>query len=155
MALLRDIVHVLGSHGHMTRGLKLLNSLISTNKPLKQQRNLVTKFIASKHSRQEFEPVLGPVVDKPKCEPLHLGNNCWQVWNKEVMNIALTRTNPDASIATVYQLPFECCFRRYLRAVRNKVKSHKLYKRKGSKSHLNVDLPVKQRESFAAILLKL
>lgn len=38
------------------------------NKPLKQQRNLVTKFIASKHSRQEFEPVLGPVVDKAKCE---------------------------------------------------------------------------------------
>ena len=99
------------------------------NKPLKQQRNLVTKFIASKHSRQEFEPVLGPVVHKAKCEPLHLGNNCWQVWNKEVMTIALTRTNPDASIVTVYQLPFECCFRKYLRAVRNKVKSHKLYKK--------------------------
>lgn len=41
------------------------------NKPLKQQRNLVTNFIASKHSREEFEPVLGPVVDKAKCEPLH------------------------------------------------------------------------------------
>jgi len=99
------------------------------NKPLKQQRNLVTKFIASKHSRQEFEPVLGPVVDKAKCEPLHLGNNCWQGWNKEVMTIALGRTNPDASIVTVYQLPFECPFRKYLRAVRSKVKSHKLYKK--------------------------
>ena len=45
------------------------------------------------------------------------------------MTIALTRTNPDACIVTVYQLPFECCFRKYLRAVRNKVKSHKLYKK--------------------------
>ena len=99
------------------------------NRPLKQQRNLVTKFIAGKHSRQEFEPLLGPVVDKAKCEPLHLGNNCWQQWNKEVMTIALTRTNPGASIVTVYQLPFDCCFRKYLRAVRNKVKSHKLYKK--------------------------
>ena len=99
------------------------------NKPLKQQRNLVTKFIAGKHSRQEFEPVLGPVVDKAKCEPLHLGNNCWQQWNREVMTVALTRTNPAASIVTVYQLPFDCCFRKYLRTVRNKVKSHKLYKK--------------------------
>ena len=72
------------------------------NKPIKHQRNLVTKFIAGKHSRQEFEPVLGPVVDKAKCEPLQLGNNCWQQWNKVVMNIALTRTNPAASIVTVY-----------------------------------------------------
>ena len=45
------------------------------------------------------------------------------------MNVALTRTNPAASIATIYQLPFDCCFRKYLRAVRNKVKSHKLYKK--------------------------
>lgn len=26
-------------------------------------------------------------------------------------------------------MPFDCCFRKYLRAVRNKVKSHKLYKK--------------------------
>ena len=39
------------------------------------------------------------------------------------------RTNPDASIVTVYQLPFECCFCKYLLAVRNKVNFHKLYKK--------------------------
>ena len=44
------------------------------------------------------------------------------------MTIALTRTNPDACIVTVYQLPFECCFRKYLRADRNKVKPHKIVK---------------------------
>ena len=120
------------SYDQRVKVAKLVDNYKQTtvvNKPLKQQRNLVTKFIASKHSRQEFKPVLGPVVDKAKCEPLHLGNNCWQQWNKEVMTIALTRTNADASIVTVYQLPFDCCFRNYLRAVRNKVKSHKLYKK--------------------------
>ena len=79
MAHLGKIVHVLGGNGHITRELKLLNWLITTkktivvNKPIKHQRNLVTKFIAGKHSRQEFEPVLGPVVDKAKCEPLTVG----------------------------------------------------------------------------------
>lgn len=120
------------SYDQRVKVAKLVDNYKQTtvvNRPLKQQRNLVTKFIAGKHSRQEFEPLLGPVVDKAKCEPLHLGNNCWQQWNKEVMNIALTRTNSGASIVTVYQLPFDCCFRKYLRAVRNKVKSHKLYKK--------------------------
>ena len=85
MAHLGKIVHVLGSHGHMTREPKLLNWLITINKQLllTSQSNskeiyLVTKFILGKHSRQEFEPLLGPVVDKAKCEPSHFGNNCWQ-----------------------------------------------------------------------------
>lgn len=80
------------SYNQRVKVAKLVDKYKQTtvvNKPLKQQRNLVTKFIASKHSRQEFEPVLGPVVDKAKCEPLHLGNNCWQGWNKEVITIAL------------------------------------------------------------------
>lgn len=98
-------------------------------RPVKQQRTLVTKFIASKCSRQEFEPILGHVIDKAACEPLHLGNNCWQQWNKEIMMIALSRSNISAGVVNVYLLPFECCFRRYLRAVRNKVKSRKLYKK--------------------------
>ena len=43
------------------------------NKPVKQHRNLITKFIANKASRQEFKPLLGPIIDKAVCEPLHLG----------------------------------------------------------------------------------
>lgn len=90
------------SYDQRVKVAKLVDNYKQTtvvNKPIKQQRNLVTKFISGKHSRQEFEPLLGPVVDKAKCEPLHLGNNCWQQWNKEVMTVALTRTNPAAPIA--------------------------------------------------------
>jgi len=45
------------------------------------------------------------------------------------MTVALTRSNIVNSTITVSQLPFDCCFRRYLRSVRNKVKSPKLYKK--------------------------
>ena len=31
------------------------------------------------------------MIDKAVCEPLHLGNNCWQLWNKDAMTIALNR----------------------------------------------------------------
>ena len=95
-------------------------------KPVKQHRNLITKFIANQASRQEFEPVLGPVIAKAVCEPLHLGNNCWQQWNKEAMIIALKRSNIASGVGNVYMLPFDCCFRRYLRAIRNKLKCRKL-----------------------------
>ena len=41
------------------------------------QREKVCKKIAELKSRQEFEPILGPMVQLAKCDPLHLGNNCW------------------------------------------------------------------------------
>ena len=119
-------------YDHRVKVVKLVTdyeSKIAVNKSPKQQRNLVTKFISGKHSRQEFLPFVGPAIDKAKCEPIHLGNNCWQEWNKQVMTIALTRTNTDPAIATVDQLPFDCCFRRYFRAVKNQVRSRKLYKK--------------------------
>lgn len=119
-------------YDHRVKVVKLVTdyeSKIAVNKSPKQQRNLVTKFISGKHSRQEFLPLVGPAIDKAKCEPIHLGNNCWQEWNKQVMTIALARTNTDPAIATVDQLPFDCCFRRYFRAVKNQVRSCKLYKK--------------------------
>ncbi|CAB4014890.1 Hypothetical predicted protein [Paramuricea clavata] len=40
-------------------------------------RTKVTQFIASQKSCQEFEPILGPFIDKAVVEPLHLANNNW------------------------------------------------------------------------------
>lgn len=48
------------SYNQRVKVAKLVDKYKQTtvvNKPLKQQRNLVTKVVASKHSRQEFEPV--------------------------------------------------------------------------------------------------
>ena len=39
------------------------------------RRAKVTSFIAQKHSRQEFEPVVGKLIDRAHVDPLHLKNN--------------------------------------------------------------------------------
>ncbi|CAB4011121.1 Hypothetical predicted protein, partial [Paramuricea clavata] len=39
------------------------------------KRSKVTNFIAGKRSRQEFKPLLGPMVDRIHIDPLHLKNN--------------------------------------------------------------------------------
>lgn len=46
-----------------------------------------------------------------------------------MMTISLARSNIPSGVANVYLLPFDCCFRRYLRAIRNNVRSQKLYKK--------------------------
>ena len=38
-------------------------------------RAKVTSFIAQKHSHQEFEPVVGKLIDRAHVDPLHLKNN--------------------------------------------------------------------------------
>ena len=52
-------------------------------------RTKVTEFIASQNSRQEFEPLLGPVIDKAVVEPLHLANNNWQFLFSELFTFVL------------------------------------------------------------------
>lgn len=39
------------------------------------RRAKVTSFIAQKHSRQEFESVVGKLIDRAHVDPLHLKNN--------------------------------------------------------------------------------
>jgi hypothetical protein len=55
----------------------------------------VTKFIASKHSRQEFEPPLGKYIDRIP-DPLHNANNAWQKkWHSELLPVALKMVTPE------------------------------------------------------------
>ena len=41
----------------------------------KTKRNKITSFIAGEKSRQEFEPLLGPFLERAHIEPLHVKNN--------------------------------------------------------------------------------
>ena len=47
----------------------------------KRKRSKVTEFIAKSKSRQEFVPLVGPLIDKAHVEPLHLKNNAWQYFS--------------------------------------------------------------------------
>ena len=48
------------------------------NQSDQRKRNLLTAYIRSLGSRQEFEPLVQEYVDLMKCEPLHLKNNFQQ-----------------------------------------------------------------------------
>ena len=53
----------------------------------------VTEFIARKKSRQEFVPLIGKLIDHAHVEPLHVKNNAWQYFFKEVLKEALAKSN--------------------------------------------------------------
>ncbi|CAH3110588.1 unnamed protein product [Porites lobata] len=52
------------------------------------KRKKVLDFIKDQKSRQEFEPVIGKIIDFGYAEPLHNGNNGWQFWHSFVLEIA-------------------------------------------------------------------
>ncbi|CAB4021988.1 Hypothetical predicted protein [Paramuricea clavata] len=64
------------------------------------KRSKITSLIAKLKSRQEFIPVLGPIVDRIRIEPLHLKNNAcalahrylldeWREFSGDVLGFAL------------------------------------------------------------------
>ena len=91
------------------------------------QREKVCKKIAELKSRQEFEPLLGPMVQLAKCDPLHLGNNCWGHWHMLLFNHVMTKAKIGNSIKSVYQLPETNPLRKHLKVLRFKMKCKKLY----------------------------
>lgn len=50
------------------------------------KRNKVLNFIRSNDSRQEYEPILGQLVDKVYVEPLHNSNNAWQQLHEAMLS---------------------------------------------------------------------
>ena len=53
----------------------LKKSLVKKQMAASTRRSKITSFIAQKHSRQEFEPVVGKLIDRAHVDPLHLKNN--------------------------------------------------------------------------------
>jgi hypothetical protein len=74
-------------------------------------RTKVTELISSQKSRQEFEPILGPFVDKALAEPLHLANNNWQFLFTELFTFVLhskTKIPSSAVMSQIYQITQVC-----------------------------------------------
>ena len=73
---------------------------------------MVTEFIANQKSRQELEPILGPVIDKGFAEPLHLANNNWQFLFLELFDYVLhSKTAVPSSCKEISDLPVGCCLK--------------------------------------------
>lgn len=90
-------------------------------------RTKVCNYIASLKSRQEFEPVLGPIIQNAKCDSLHMGNNCWGHWHKLLFTHVLTKAEIPTSTKSVFQLPEDNTLRKHLKALRFKLKSKMMY----------------------------
>lgn len=90
-------------------------------------RNKVCQFIGNLKSRQEYEPILGPLVQNAKADSLHLGNNCWGHWLKKVLTTILANAKVGTNVKSVFQLPEDNPLRKHLKTLRFKLKCKKLY----------------------------
>ena len=93
------------------------------------RRNKVLDKIRSLGSRQEFEPVLGKLVDKAYAEPLHNSNNAWQYMHRKLLQEAVVKSNIPVSCTNVADLPIDAPFRKFLLALKGDVKALRLYKK--------------------------
>ena len=112
--------------------VKIANAVAKFKNMLTQKqlaaRTKVTEFIAEKKSRQEFEPILGPVIDKGFAEPLHLANNNWQFLFLELFEYVLhSKTAVPYSCKEISDLPVDCCLRKFLSCLKNEVKANRLH----------------------------
>ena len=94
------------------------------------ERSKVTKFIASKHSRQEFTPPLSKYIDLCMPDPLHNTNNAWQKLHHELFVIAVKMVDPGVlkKANKVDDLPENCSLTIFLNSLETKVKCGRLVK---------------------------
>ena len=72
------------------------------------RRAKVTSFIVQKHSHQEFEPVVGKLIDRAHKDPLHLKNNACERAHQELLS----------EVIAMSKLPAHSPFKRYIAAMR-------------------------------------
>lgn len=89
----------------------------------------ITKFIARKKSRQEFTPLVRKLINRARIEPLHLRNDAWQLFSKDLLKESIAKSNLPASCKKFTDVPKDSCFRREVNALRLEVKSKCLARR--------------------------
>ena len=92
------------------------------------QRSKITQFIAGKHSRQEFLPIIGKLCDKTYLEPLHLKNNAVKHLHALFLKLAISISNLPAKLNNISELPENCAMSRYMKAMHGQVNATRLNK---------------------------
>ena len=93
------------------------------------KRSKVTDFIAQQKSRQEFLPLLSNYIDKAHVEPLHLKNNAWQYYFRNILKEAIRKSNLPANCNKYSDVPTESTFARVILSLQNEVKAKCLAKK--------------------------
>ena len=103
--------------------------LETAGKSAKSQRTEITKFIASKDSRQEFVPLVEEYIDKATCEPLHLKNNVCKEQFMKLLNLCLANANITSKSVLFKELPVDNLFVTFLEFVRSDMNCNYLQKK--------------------------
>lgn len=92
-------------------------------------RKKTLEFIKGQGSRQEFEPLIGPLVDKAYAEPLHNSNNAWQFLHLKLLEVAIAKSEIPTSCVNPSVLPIHSPIRKYLDVLKDDVKATRLRKK--------------------------
>lgn len=71
----------------------------------KTKRSKVTEFIGQLKSRQEFFPLLDTYIDKAHVEPLHLKNNAWQYYFRNILKEAIRKFYLPTNCKKISEVP--------------------------------------------------
>lgn len=92
------------------------------------KRSKTTEFIAKQHSRQEFVPIIGKLIDKAHVEPLHLKNNAWQYFVKAVIKESMAKSTLQ-HCKKFEDIPKDACFSRVVTVLADEVKVNRVAKK--------------------------
>ncbi len=95
----------------------------------KMQRNKLLNFIKAQGSRQEYEPVLGKLVQCGFAEPLHNSNNAWAFLHYLMLEVAVSKSNIAQSCIDIDQIPEKSTFAVYLTVLKDVLRVSRLVKK--------------------------
>ena len=95
---------------------------------LKVAKKVVTDFISKNHSRQEYEPLLGPLIDKTKVDPLHVKNNAFQQGFHDILMDAISFSALSTNVKKIQDVPDSCCFTKLMATFKYPVRATVLVK---------------------------
>jgi hypothetical protein len=93
------------------------------------KRNRITTFIASKKSRQEFVPLLGPLINRIHVDPLHLKNNACALAHRYLLDEVMLVANLSSNIKSFSDVPKSSPFSKYIKTLRTKCRLSRLASR--------------------------
>lgn len=86
------------------------------------KRSKVTSFIASNKSRQEFEPLIGKLIEKAHADPLHLKNNASQLIHKMMLHEAIQKSSLGNNVTNFSEVQKSSSFFKFVHALKSKCK---------------------------------
>ena len=92
------------------------------------KRSKLTSFIAQQKHRQEFEPLIGPLIDRAHIDTLHCKNNACQQIFKQLLTEAVGKSKLPENISKFSSVPSSCTFAKFVGCLKAKARMGRLAK---------------------------